>query len=128
MIWKGGILPRESGRAKTKSAMSLQSRCAPAAVSAHKTSAFSGDLLAAPARNRGRAVAAGPRVNLGEFCATPISNARLKRWAAAARRIVAVFALTGIATMLITAAHLKARGSAAEGTDRATFAGDDSRK
>jgi hypothetical protein len=68
---------------KTGSAMSLQSRGAPVSASAHKTSAFSGDLLTAPVRNRGHAVAAGPGVNPWEFGAASISNARLKHRALA---------------------------------------------
>jgi hypothetical protein len=94
----------------------------------HNTSAFSGDLLTAPARNSGRAVAAGASVNLREFSVAPISNARLKRRSAGACRIAAAFALTGIATMLITSRSLGSCGSAAKGTDRATFGGYDSRR
>jgi hypothetical protein len=45
--------------------------------SAGKRSPPSGDLLAAPARNRGSAVAGGAVLNLGDFRAASISNARL---------------------------------------------------
>jgi hypothetical protein len=45
--------------------------------SAGKRSPSSGDLLAAPARNRGSAVAGGAVLNLGDFRAASISNARL---------------------------------------------------